>query len=197
MCLMWRLGRNPTGIRRPERRRGPDDEPVARLVNCGHPAPLLLRAGQVREAEPSAPSPPINLAWLVGGEYHVDVVPFAGGDTMLLYTDGVSEARDRTGAFYPLMRRLRDCGIPEIVVKKGADGCLLWDGMESREIPADTVPRVVDSTAAGDAFNAGYLAARLASAPPAEAARRAHSVAAQVIQHPGAIVGEAVLARRP
>src|SRR5437879_4330208 len=108
MCLMWRLGRNPTGIRRPERRRGPDDEPVARLVNCGHPAPLLLRAGQVREAEPSAPSPPINLAWLVGGEYHVDVVPFAGGDTMLLYTDGVSEARDRTGAFYPLMRRLRD-----------------------------------------------------------------------------------------
>ncbi len=85
----------------------PADEPVARLVNCGHPPPLLLHDGKVREVEPSAPSPPINMAALLGDHYQVDTIPFATGDRLLLYTDGVSETRDSTGRFYPLTHRVR------------------------------------------------------------------------------------------
>ncbi|MCW2870678.1 PP2C family protein-serine/threonine phosphatase [Actinacidiphila oryziradicis] len=85
----------------------PDGEPIARLLNCGHPAPLLLHGSEVREVEPSAPSPPINMAALLGDHYQVDTIPFTTGDRLLLYTDGVSETRDGSGTFYPLTHRVR------------------------------------------------------------------------------------------
>lgn len=85
----------------------PAGQSIARLVNCGHPAPILLHDGEVREVEPSAPSPPVNMAGLLGAHYQVDVVPFSVGDLLLLYTDGVSESRDLNGTFYPLSRRIR------------------------------------------------------------------------------------------
>jgi 2-dehydro-3-deoxygluconokinase len=47
---------------------------------------------------------------------------------------------------------------------------------------------VIDTTAAGDAAAGAYLAARLASASPREAAQLANSVAAVVITHKGAVV---------
>ncbi|WP_246144903.1 PP2C family protein-serine/threonine phosphatase [Actinacidiphila oryziradicis] len=85
----------------------PAEEPIARLLNCGHPPPLLLHDGEVHEVEPSAPSPPINMTGLLGDHYQVDAIPFATGDRLLLYTDGVSETRDHTGTFYPLTHRVR------------------------------------------------------------------------------------------
>ncbi|SEP07674.1 PP2C family protein-serine/threonine phosphatase [Actinacidiphila rubida] len=74
----------------------------AELLNCGHPPPLLLHGGAVRTLDPSAPSPPITMASLIGGGYTVDTVPLAPGDRLLFYTDGVTETRDRTGTFFPL-----------------------------------------------------------------------------------------------
>ncbi|WP_308130321.1 PP2C family protein-serine/threonine phosphatase [Kitasatospora aureofaciens] len=85
----------------------PDDEPVVRSVTCGHPPPLLLHRGGVRKLQPAAPSPPLNLGMLVSDGYHVDLAPFHPGDQLLLYTDGVTETRDRSGAFYPLAERIR------------------------------------------------------------------------------------------
>ncbi|SHN03951.1 PP2C family protein-serine/threonine phosphatase [Actinacidiphila paucisporea] len=79
----------------------------AGVVNCGHPAPILMRGAHVRALEPTAASPPLNMAGLLGGGYTVDTVPLAPGDQLLLYTDGVTETRNRTGAFFPLQTWLR------------------------------------------------------------------------------------------
>ncbi|GAA3471266.1 PP2C family protein-serine/threonine phosphatase [Nonomuraea roseola] len=77
------------------------------LLNYGHPAPLLVRAdGSALFVEPAEPVPPLGLASL-GPEGPVGHrVTLAPGDQMLLYTDGVTEARDRRGAFYPLADRV-------------------------------------------------------------------------------------------
>ncbi|HET6222319.1 MAG TPA: PfkB family carbohydrate kinase, partial [Dongiaceae bacterium] len=53
---------------------------------------------------------------------------------------------------------------------------------------AERAPRVVDTTGAGDSFNAAYLAARLLDHPPLRAARWGNRLAAMVVQHPGAII---------
>ncbi|MFB6714877.1 MULTISPECIES: PP2C family protein-serine/threonine phosphatase [unclassified Streptomyces] len=82
----------------------PDDGPAVGIVNLGHPPPLLLSAGMVREVTPTAPSPPINMGALVGEDYRIDTLSFAAEDQLLLYTDGVTETRDHTGAFFPLVQ---------------------------------------------------------------------------------------------
>ncbi|MEU0007191.1 PP2C family protein-serine/threonine phosphatase [Streptomyces sp. NPDC006314] len=88
----------------------PGDGHLVRVVNCGHPPPLLLRPGEVRELNNGRSAPPLNLGVLVGEPYHVDTYPFRPGDQLLLYTDGITETRDATGAFYPLLQRLRSWG---------------------------------------------------------------------------------------
>ncbi|MFG2693405.1 PP2C family protein-serine/threonine phosphatase [Kitasatospora sp. NPDC051984] len=84
----------------------PDDRPEARLLNCGHPPPVLIQPHGVRLLEPEVPLPPLNLSALVASDYRSATVPFGPGDRVLLYTDGVSETRDRHGEFYPLPDRL-------------------------------------------------------------------------------------------
>lgn len=83
----------------------PGREPVA-VVNCGHPHPLLRRAGVVGELEPEEAAPPLGLLGLTGSRYPVGRFEARPGDLLLLYTDGVSEARNADGVFYPLAQRL-------------------------------------------------------------------------------------------
>nr|WP_235902718.1 PP2C family protein-serine/threonine phosphatase [Streptomyces sp. 1-11] len=83
---------------------------VVRVVNCGHPPPLLILPGEVRELDRGRSAPPLNLGVLVGDAYHVDAYPFRPGDQLLLYTDGVTETRNADGCFYPLTERLRQWG---------------------------------------------------------------------------------------
>ncbi|MFD3629399.1 PP2C family protein-serine/threonine phosphatase [Streptomyces sp. NPDC058698] len=72
------------------------------MVNCGHAAPLLIRGTDVRPVDPVHPAPPLGLRALVDDSPCLQVVPFLEGDQLLLYTDGVTEARDADRAFYPL-----------------------------------------------------------------------------------------------
>jgi serine phosphatase RsbU (regulator of sigma subunit) len=73
----------------------------AELVCCGHPPPLLLRGGSAAFVEPYA-APPLGLLDLADGWCRGSMIPVGDGDQMLLYTDGVSEARDAAGRFFPL-----------------------------------------------------------------------------------------------
>ena len=57
--------------------------------------------------------------------------------------------------------RLTGLGVPETVVKCGADGALVVTAGRTAHVPATAIDRAVDTTAAGDAFAGGYLAARL------------------------------------
>lgn len=75
-------------------------------------------------------------------------------------------------------------GCTETVVKLGARGCLLPDGTV---VPPPQVLQPVDTSGAGDAFNAGYLAARLAGAPPHQAALKGHALAGWCVMRAGAI----------
>ena len=84
--------------------------------------------------------------------------------------------------------RLRAAGIKEIIVKRGGLGCLIFVDGACVEVPPPKLVQPVDTTAAGDSFNAGYLAARLRGASAVEAARAGHRLAGVVIMSPGAII---------
>ncbi|WP_229894026.1 PP2C family protein-serine/threonine phosphatase [Streptomyces glebosus] len=84
----------------------PDRSPVVHTITCGHPPPLLLADGRVRALAAEWPALPIGLGGLPGApDYEVETFPFEPGELLLLYTDGVSEARDDKGTFYPLAER--------------------------------------------------------------------------------------------
>ena len=85
-----------------------DDQPELTVVNCGHPPPLLLHLGRSTTLEVLPPAPPLGIGGLGGpGQgYSATTFAFDPGDLLLLYTDGVSEARDAEGDFYPLSARL-------------------------------------------------------------------------------------------
>ena len=77
----------------------------------------------------------------------------------------------------------------EVVVKRGAAPTLVRAaGAAPVAVPPPRVERVVDTTAAGDSFAAGYLAARLRGLAPDRAASVGNRLAACVIGHPGAII---------
>ena len=60
-------------------------------------------------------------------------------------------------------------------------------------VPAEQVRQIVDTTAAGDSFSAAYLACRLQGGEPQQAARWGHTLAAEVVQHPGALIPAAAM----
>lgn len=84
--------------------------------------------------------------------------------------------------------RWHDWGAEQVIVKLGADGCLVSGAGGTESVAGVTVARVIDTTGAGDAFNAGFLAARGAGQDPVQAAHSANRLAALVIQHRGAIL---------
>lgn len=86
-----------------------------------------------------------------------------------------------------VIQRLQSFGVEEVVLKMGPNGCLIGCGAESQFVPSEKVV-VVDSTAAGDSFNAGFLAAKVEGKSSQDAASQAHKLASTVIQHRGAII---------
>lgn len=85
-------------------------------------------------------------------------------------------------------------GAAEVAVKLGARGCLVARaGEASRSVAAREDVEAVDTTGAGDAFNAGYLTARRAGLAPTAAAMIANRLAGEVVRYPGAIIPPAAM----
>jgi serine phosphatase RsbU (regulator of sigma subunit) len=79
------------------------------ILNCGHPPPILISGadGEVTVLEVRAPAPPLGLITLGSDAGAKEVYRFEPNDQLLLYTDGVTEARDASREFYPLDDRVR------------------------------------------------------------------------------------------
>ena len=105
-----------------------------------------------------------------------DIVLASMEDMRLLYGDGGAAELHRHGS------------AAEIVMKLDHPASIVHAGGEPVRVTAAPVQHVVDTTAAGDSFAAGYLAARLRGAPPETAARAGHDLAGRVVGHPGAIM---------
>lgn len=86
------------------------------------------------------------------------------------------------------IRRYRDLGATTVAVKNGSEMVHLWSQAEGDDrYDPPSVPQVIDSTAAGDSFAAGFLCARALGASVRDATEQAAALAAQVIQHKGAL----------
>ncbi|WP_308307659.1 PP2C family protein-serine/threonine phosphatase [Streptomyces sp. ISL-10] len=89
------------------------------VVNRGHPAPLLLRQGEVHALMPSSPLPPLGLDdFITGLPAKAESFPFAPGDRLLLHTDGVMEARNSDREFFALaeaMAAVPTCTPPQFL----------------------------------------------------------------------------------
>ncbi|WP_307795359.1 PP2C family protein-serine/threonine phosphatase [Actinacidiphila acididurans] len=115
----------------------PDRNPSADLINCGHPPPLLIHEGHVRTLDFDHASPPLGTGWQPVTGPHSDSIAFGPGDILLLYTDGVIEARSPSGEFYPLAQRVDSFSgsTPDALLRKIQGDLISHAGQE----PADDV----------------------------------------------------------
>lgn len=110
---------------------------------------------------------------------YLDIVLAGAEDVALLFDTEDTETA---------LRDWLDFDTTEVVLKRGASACRIWEGGQTYEAVPERVAQVVDTTAAGDSFAAAYLAARLKGAAPDAAARAGHRLAATVVQYHGAII---------
>ncbi|WP_042435067.1 PP2C family protein-serine/threonine phosphatase [Streptacidiphilus anmyonensis] len=102
-----------------------DDRPLLQLISCGHPPPLLLHEGRAAFLEMVQQCPPLGLGLGPGpavADYPVTDFRFERGDVLLLYTDGLIEARDGDGRFYPLQERVEALAAMATVNGDGSGG---------------------------------------------------------------------------
>ena len=174
----------------------PDDLPEA-LFTAGHLhlSGYTLPGGSRRETALTA----LRLAHAAGMTVSVDPssVPLlrsVGPDRFLEWTRGatllfpnLTEGEVLTGEANPgrILEKLLPY-YPAVVLKLGADGALYADGVGGPlRVPA-TAARVEDTTGAGDAFSAGFLAAWLAGGAPAEALGKGAGLAGEAVGRVGA-----------
>ncbi len=111
-------------------------------------------------------------------------------DIALVTADDESLLLNEPQSSEMIIERLHHFGVSQVIIKLGKEGAM-WSVLNigcglSR---GEQVQKVIDTTAAGDSFNAGFLAARHHNLSVAECCRWGNKAAAEVIQHQGAIIG--------
>ena len=118
----------------------------------------------------------------------------ASFDAMWAATSLALPSYDDEERLYPglspsqVIDRISGLGPDEVVLKNGARGPMIRSHGTTVQTAMAEAVQVVDTSGAGDSFNAGYLAARLAGAEPLQAAATGHRLASTVIAHHGAVI---------
>ncbi|EOB1205529.1 sugar kinase [Photobacterium damselae] len=87
-----------------------------------------------------------------------------------------------------IAKRLQGQGVEQVVVKMGKEGAQWFELGQSDVVAGNQVDNVIDTTAAGDSFNAAYLASWALGMSMSESCHWGNQLAAQVIQHKGAVI---------
>ncbi|GGY86239.1 ketodeoxygluconokinase [Cellvibrio zantedeschiae] len=114
---------------------------------------------------------------------HTDIALLTLDDELLLWGDDTIEG---------CKARYSNCNLCELILKRGAEDAVIITANSQVHIPVPPVANVIDTTGAGDTFNAGYLAARLQNASAEDAARQGIRCAGIIIRHRGAVIERSV-----
>jgi 2-dehydro-3-deoxygluconokinase len=114
---------------------------------------------------------------------HTDIALLTLDDEQLLWGDDTIEG---------CKARYANCNLRELVLKRGAQDAVIISKDSQIHVPVPPVANVIDTTGAGDTFNAGYLAARLQNASAEDAARQGIRCAGIIIRHRGAVIERSV-----
>ncbi|RZA01489.1 MAG: sugar kinase [Moraxellaceae bacterium] len=114
---------------------------------------------------------------------HTDIALLTLDDELLLWgDDSIESCKNRYTHF----------NLRELVLKRGAEDAVIITQGSQVHVPVPPVDKVIDTTGAGDTFNAGYLAARLQNASAEDAARQGIRCAGIIIRHRGAVIERSV-----
>jgi 2-dehydro-3-deoxygluconokinase len=114
---------------------------------------------------------------------HTDIALLTLDDEFLLWGDDTIDG---------CKARYADCNLRELILKRGAQDAVIITAHSQIHIPVPPVSGVIDTTGAGDTFNAGYLAARLQGKSAEDAARQGIRCAGIIIRHRGAVIERTV-----
>ncbi len=114
--------------------------------------------------------------WKDLGELRICIQAFGSATNFLFVTDSDDEALYGLRSPNSAIAAYCQMGYSTILYRRGAEGCVLYQDGNATNMPARRVD-VVDTTGAGDAFNAGFLRAYLAGEALTECARQANAVA--------------------
>lgn len=94
-------------------------------------------------------------------------------------------------------QRWHDWGVQDVIMKVGPAGAIIFQqGRPPLHVPVETPVKPVDTTGAGDSFNAGFIAAIISGQSFVDAARAGSFLAGQVIQHSGAIIPKTAMPKQ-
>lgn len=114
---------------------------------------------------------------------YADIALLTLDDELLLWGDDSVEG---------CIERYKNSSIHELILKRGADDTIIIENGEKVRVPVPPVKDIVDTTGAGDTFNAGYLAARLNGSSAIDAAKQGTRCAGIIIRHRGGVIDKAI-----
>jgi len=114
---------------------------------------------------------------------YVDIALLTLDDEQLLWGDDTAEG---------CKQRYAQFNLRELVLKRGADDAIIITRDAEIRVPVPPVQGVVDTTGAGDTFNAGYLAGRLMNKSLEDSAKQGIRCAGIIIRHRGAIIDKTI-----
>ncbi|MBT7533449.1 MAG: sugar kinase, partial [Gammaproteobacteria bacterium] len=125
--------------------------------------------------------------WKDSHEARVVLEPFIDLTDLFLASDDDLKSLLPDQADTSFVLGLMASGCSEAVIRRGPKPCdIFYNGRHLQVDAVNATP--IDTTGAGDSFNGTYLACRIQGVTPENAARQAHTIAAQVVAHKGAII---------